>query len=242
MIKFYRKIRQNLLMENKTGKYFKYAIGEIILVVIGILIALQINNWNENRKEKNKEQIILNQLFNDFKSNDTIIKTGLEDYQLNLKFQNTILKHTGPNVNLPEDKKTLDSLYRLYYPKVTLVYNSLNFTSQQIDKLTNEKLKVSLSKFPSIFSSYQETENRLANLTINQRQIHQKYVSLLNYMPEFNQENFKSDYLGWLRNREFQNITADKNWVIRQAIGELNQLSQENKIVLDLIKKEMKQK
>ena len=38
-------------MENKTGKYFKYAIGEIILVVIGILIALQINNWNENRKQ-----------------------------------------------------------------------------------------------------------------------------------------------------------------------------------------------
>ena len=51
MIKFFRKIRQNLLMENKTGKYFKYAIGEIVLVVIGILIALQINNWNENQKK-----------------------------------------------------------------------------------------------------------------------------------------------------------------------------------------------
>ncbi|TYA56024.1 hypothetical protein FVF61_07000 [Formosa maritima] len=59
MIKFFRKIRQNLFMENKTGKstlpvgrYLKYAIGEIVLVVIGILIALQINNWNENRKNK----------------------------------------------------------------------------------------------------------------------------------------------------------------------------------------------
>ncbi|NNL82603.1 MAG: hypothetical protein HKP28_04380 [Winogradskyella sp.] len=41
--------------QNKTGKYFKYAIGEIILVVIGILIALQINNWNEQRKEKQQE-------------------------------------------------------------------------------------------------------------------------------------------------------------------------------------------
>jgi hypothetical protein len=55
MIKFFRKIRQNLLMENKTGKYFKYAVGEIVLVVIGILIALQINNWNELRKNKNLE-------------------------------------------------------------------------------------------------------------------------------------------------------------------------------------------
>ena len=51
MIKFFRKIRQNLIMENNIGKYFKYAIGEIILVVIGILIALQINNWNEERKD-----------------------------------------------------------------------------------------------------------------------------------------------------------------------------------------------
>lgn len=50
MIKFFRKIRQNLLSEGKTGKYLKYAIGEIVLVVIGILIALQINNWNELRK------------------------------------------------------------------------------------------------------------------------------------------------------------------------------------------------
>ena len=50
MIKFFRKIRQKLLSEGKTGKYLKYAIGEIVLVVIGILIALQINNWNENRK------------------------------------------------------------------------------------------------------------------------------------------------------------------------------------------------
>ncbi|RZN82372.1 MAG: hypothetical protein EVB12_03000 [Winogradskyella sp.] len=52
-------------MENKTSKYFKYAIGEIILVVIGILIALQINNWNENRKLNNNEKIILIDLVED---------------------------------------------------------------------------------------------------------------------------------------------------------------------------------
>ena len=54
MIKFFRKIRQSSLLENKTGKYFKYAIGEIVLVVIGILIALQINNWNETRRDQHK--------------------------------------------------------------------------------------------------------------------------------------------------------------------------------------------
>ena len=52
MIKFFRHIRQNLIMENKMGNYFKYAIGEILLVVIGILITFSINTWNQNRINK----------------------------------------------------------------------------------------------------------------------------------------------------------------------------------------------
>ena len=51
MIRFFRKIRLKLVRENKFGQYIKYAIGEIVLVVIGILIAVQINNWNQNRKD-----------------------------------------------------------------------------------------------------------------------------------------------------------------------------------------------
>ena len=59
MIKFFRKIRQNILSEGKTGKYFKYAIGEIVLVVIGIVIALQLNNWNESRKNEDEFKAVL---------------------------------------------------------------------------------------------------------------------------------------------------------------------------------------
>ena len=55
MIKFFRKIRKNMIKENKVSKYMLYAIGEIILVVIGILIALQINNWNNVQKNKQAE-------------------------------------------------------------------------------------------------------------------------------------------------------------------------------------------
>ena len=56
--KIFRKIRYDLMEINKTGKYFKYAIGEIILVVIGILLALQINNWNEKTKQ-DKEALLI---------------------------------------------------------------------------------------------------------------------------------------------------------------------------------------
>jgi hypothetical protein len=67
MIKIFREIRQNLLMDNKTVKYFKYAIGEIVLVMIGILLALQVNNWNEGRKNNGIKQSIIDNLIVDLK-------------------------------------------------------------------------------------------------------------------------------------------------------------------------------
>src|SRR6056297_3604459 len=69
MIKFFRRIRQKLLAENKFSKYLLYAIGEIILVVIGILIALSINNWNEGIKIKAKEREILLHMKRNLESN-----------------------------------------------------------------------------------------------------------------------------------------------------------------------------
>ena len=68
MFKFFRKIRQQLLSQNKISKYLLYAIGEIVLVVIGILIALSINNWNEDRKLKQFEYKILKDIVKPLKS------------------------------------------------------------------------------------------------------------------------------------------------------------------------------
>jgi hypothetical protein len=69
MIKFFRKIRYNLMEQNKTGKYFKYAIGEIALVVIGILIALSLNNWKEDLDNRGEEMRILGGLKQEFEVN-----------------------------------------------------------------------------------------------------------------------------------------------------------------------------
>ncbi len=82
MIKLFRNIRQNLLMENKTGKYLKYAIGEIILVVIGILIALQVTNWNQDRIAKKEAQNYHERLLEDLSSEYSILKERLAYYIL----------------------------------------------------------------------------------------------------------------------------------------------------------------
>lgn len=62
MLTFFRKIRQKLLSQNKVTRYLVYALGEIVLVVIGILLALQINTWNQNRLDRKQEQQLLAQL------------------------------------------------------------------------------------------------------------------------------------------------------------------------------------
>jgi hypothetical protein len=78
MIKFFRKIRFDLMEKNKTGKYLKYAIGEIVLVVIGILIALQINNWNEYQKERKKEVMVLNEVVENLEANILRLQSMIE--------------------------------------------------------------------------------------------------------------------------------------------------------------------
>ncbi len=79
MIKLFRNIRQNLLAEGKNTKYFKYAIGEIILVVIGILIALQINNWNEQRKQNRNLRDVYSNLLLDIKSDSVSFSINLKE-------------------------------------------------------------------------------------------------------------------------------------------------------------------
>ena len=94
MIKFFRKIRQNLLSQGKTGKYMKYAIGEIILVVLGILIALQINNWNEQRKAKIHENELYGRILVDLQIDENRINEHIVYYNKDQEILNNIYQET----------------------------------------------------------------------------------------------------------------------------------------------------
>ncbi|PIV92771.1 MAG: hypothetical protein COZ17_07350 [Flavobacteriaceae bacterium CG_4_10_14_3_um_filter_33_47] len=123
MIKLFRNIRKQLLEQGKTTNYLKYAIGEIVLVVIGILIALQINNWNEDRKEKHVMKLALNSLIEDLKQ-DSIqlnanIKSIQEDMQRLDKFRERLSK---PEANID----TLKHIARYEYLPFFNPSNELN--------------------------------------------------------------------------------------------------------------------
>ena len=103
MLRFFRTLRQRLLTENKFSKYLLYAIGEILLVVIGILIALQVNNWNEERNRTNTEIEYLKRLRSDL-ANDTAY------YHRRIKYSNKVIadhkeaiKATYTQISNPRD-------------------------------------------------------------------------------------------------------------------------------------------
>ena len=92
MIRFFRTIRHNLMDENKTVKYLKYALGEFILVVLGILVALQINTWNEGRKLQQQRVELIENLKIDFHTNIRRLNESLSKSQDVLENQDKLLK------------------------------------------------------------------------------------------------------------------------------------------------------
>ena len=96
MINFLRGIRRELINESKTSIYLVYAVGEVVLVVIGILIALQIDNWNENKRIKNTEQQYLLALKEEFSFNKGELESIMNRNKLNFDYALRILDNTGP--------------------------------------------------------------------------------------------------------------------------------------------------
>lgn len=105
MIKFFRQIRQKLLSENKISKYLIYAAGEIILVVIGILIALQVSNWNQVKQRKSNERIYLSNLLSDLKDQNKSITSQLEQEQSFFEAAAYILKDYEEDKSLSLDRE-----------------------------------------------------------------------------------------------------------------------------------------
>jgi hypothetical protein len=180
MIKFFRKIRQNLVMENKTSKYFKYAIGEIILVVIGILIALQINNWNEKKQERIKEQAFLKEINLDFKSNKSQLDSIISYNKVSLHAGSRLLEIIGSfNLKNPERNDSnahfADSIQ--YYNNLVWRNKSFNpkngavealLNSSSFDLIKNDTLRRHLISWKDVLNDYLEEETFAMNFLFNE--------------------------------------------------------------------------
>ena len=216
MIKFFRKIRQNLLTDGKTGKpasqtgrYLKYAVGEIILVVIGILIALSINNWNENRKLKNQELKLLADIRSNLISNYNTFK---DDSTYN---QSLILQYEKIESYIENDLKydvELDSAFGVLTfwntPYITsTAYNTLQ--TKGLDLIQNERIRQDIVEIyevdlKSLINDYDKSEWNLSSQIVlpffsqNIRRLHKKSLSL----------SRPNDFEALKKNKEFHNILS----------------------------------
>ena len=150
MLTFFRRIRQSLLESSQTRKYILYAIGEIALVVLGILIALQINNWNEGLKSNKIELQILAGLKTELTNNKASLEEAISHHQSTVEHCWTILDLFNQNID-QYNSDLLDSL--LSHVGVQWTFNSrhgfLNSTisSGNITHLSNEELVNLLSGY-----------------------------------------------------------------------------------------------
>ena len=251
-MKFFRKIRQNLLSEGKTGKYLKYAIGEIILVVIGILIALSINNWNENRKNSIEEKAILENLLENLnlskKQSEQLIS---EENQLK---QNLIqLLSVGANDNKLNAKTTSDSTFK--NAVWDLQSDMPTFNAYNNLKSTNKLSLIKNKKINEKFTELEFRQNKLNDILEDRLSVHQiriddilehdiNFIPLVkSNIPTINIENeSRNNYLQVLEIKRIRNLLGMKLSFTQDVIDFRKNLDTEIKGLIILIEKELNEK
>ena len=170
MIKFFRRIRQKMIEQGRTINYFKYAIGEIILVVIGILIAIQIDGHYEQKKEHEKERAFLREINLDFKSNKEQLDSIIEFNKVNLhagqRLQEILKKFDAVNPRVTDANRVFaDSVG--YYNRLAWRNKSFNpkngtvealLNSSSFDLITNDTLRRNLIAWKDVLGDYLEEE------------------------------------------------------------------------------------
>ena len=163
MIKFFRRIRQKLFSKGKFGQYFVYAIGEIILVVIGILIALQVNNWNEEKKAKKIEKELLEELHNEFLMNKLQFEITMKGHKNLVTACNVLIKIfnegeiTEAVMKDLSDYGTQTAYSFSFNPSQSTVKSIINTSSFQL--ISNDSLQKHLLSWPDLVDDYLEEEH-----------------------------------------------------------------------------------
>ncbi|MCB0465121.1 MAG: hypothetical protein KDC78_05515 [Aequorivita sp.] len=249
MIKLFRNIRKNLLKEGKTTNYLKYAIGEIILVVIGILIALSINNWNQNRKDANEGKAVLESLLENLsvakKQSEELIS---EEDTLKVRLIRILRidsNHPSTNASLIPDSIFVSAVWDLNSDQPTFnAYNNLKNTN-----------KLSLIKSKKINEKFTELEFRLKRLNdilADRLSVHQirvddilendiNFIPLIkSNIPTINIESEpKNNYEDLLKIKRVRNLLGMKLTFTQDVINYRENLDTEIKHLIVLIKTEL---
>jgi len=166
MLKIFRKVRQNMIKNNKVTAYLLYALGEIILVMIGILLALQVNNWNENRRQKNELNNILRTVTYDLET-DTLVAGQVTRLYDTLQVKSNIIINKQLKKENYKDCLACASLTTFYSPfniqtkGFELLKNISSERTNQKDSLVNSIIQIYSLYKPMIDKNNERLENEV---------------------------------------------------------------------------------
>jgi len=225
MIKFFRKIRQNLLSEGKTGNYFKYAIGEIVLVMIGILLALQVSNWNQDRKDRISERKILDNIHKDFKKN----KVNFDDMKVINYRSLASLDSMVALFPLNRDSLKITTYFNYQKQLENITYNAYSSTvesvinSNSLQLIQDEELQQYLVSWKDVLLDFQEEE------TVYYKMLNDQYWPYIIEVFDYTGKDREMGLAG-ISTIKYQNMVINRRNYLRGIIKAIEEEPIENHI------------
>ena len=247
MLRFFRHIRQKLMKAKRIRTYLLYAAGEILLVVIGILIALQVNNWNEERKLAKEEQVILKALHDEILANRQVLKEAHSRAKRIEAAVLSMLEYTGPD--RPElTKARSDSLFNYLDAVITAEVNQSILkdllTTGRIHLIQNDSLKHQLTSWIPLFEDeileeqnniLFSTQNLIIPFTIQNYSL--ATVNIKDYRGY--ESRFKTDHRDIYQLPEFENLLLLKEIQYYSLMRSYERMMAYSDQLLVLIEREM---
>ncbi|MGB3774415.1 MAG: DUF6090 family protein [Leeuwenhoekiella sp.] len=212
-MKFFGKFRRKMILNGKFKNYLLYAVGEIVLIVLGILIAWKINNLNEIRKSKIVQVKIYESLDEELRSNLIVLDSAIVRYNSSTGALQKSLSYVGLQEN-QLNNEAKEVIIEMKFKKSSIsdeALSSINSTDK-FQFIENDSLKILIAQYPAHMNDFMEQEVKLRNIVENKlKPLLEKHLSLVDMLPEdatykriktYVQE---SNYSGLLNDKEYQN-------------------------------------
>ena len=228
------------------GKYFKYAIGEIALVMIGILLALQVSNWNEKRKNNSSRNQLVGALLVEFETNYQQLERVINQDSLNLE----ICKTLQGLIKAPKESIKVNELQKLFTDISNFTFDPANgvlksgISSGVVHYIENEKLKELLFAWEDVIKDAKEEEDLYRDHYFNKMHpFIEEYTQTADHFVDHSEyisiSKFKTDYYALLNNRQFENLTSMRTLLLLDALGELKPIRKTNEDIIKLLNDEL---
>jgi len=247
-MKLFRKLRRNLVALGKVKSYLIYALGEIVLIVIGVSIAWKINDLNDIRKNKLYEQKIYVNLNEELHSNLASLVSIIDSYPQTILYLEHTLDYVGQQPNeISQGAK--DTIINIFEKEVNLVDSSINsiVNTNKFEFIECADLKDLIAAYPSKIQDFKTQDKKIKTIISNRlKPILEKYVSLVDLLPKENakythikQFGQPSDYASLLANKEYQNSIVDRLLQTQIQYNTAKMLRGKTKILITKLKEEL---